>query len=496
MMKKIGLLFIVIILLLPSITAEEISFSVDQKEYYFLTGQEANIPLHVNNSYNKTINGVIQYTIKETSYKAGQTLTYSNSNSQSISLEKGNRIISLGFGTSDSPKQLDVTLKFSYKETDDMVVTLDDITIYFVSNQSQMNNQPNPQQSSSQKVTQGSQNQNNNNQQQQPQTPQQKLQNNQASQDSQALKEQIQKQLQEQQEMQEQFEENLFNNEEFKNQHQKLLDQGYNILNKDLQSKTNDSGDFNLTYKNKQGESASMQGSMENGEIQKMQTQTAEDRENMLSALNQSQQYQDYKEQLEQLGYNQTNVEFKQDGNRTDVQIQYENEQNETATIHAEFQDDELQQVTLEKEESIPIYYWIIPIILIATLPLILYYFYKKKHRLQPEQTSHIPPKPFDYYSEAKRLLKEAEALFQNERYKDAYGKAAQSIRLYLSYKNGLNVEITNDQVVKYLKRTKKPFTDIKKCFDLCSLVEFAKYQANDKDFTEIVMTAGSIISN
>ena len=127
-----------------------------------------------------------------------------------------------------------------------------------------MNNQQDPQQSSSEKITDA---QPNPSQQQQPQTPQEKLQNNQMNQDSSALKDQIEQQLQEEQQQQQAFEQNLFNNQDFQNYSQELSDQGYMLSQKQLDSVSNDTGSFNLTYKNQQGETATLQGTMENGEL-------------------------------------------------------------------------------------------------------------------------------------------------------------------------------------------------------------------------------------
>ena len=46
---------------------------------------------------------------------------------------------------------------------------------------------------------------------------------------------------------------------------------------------------------------------------------------------------------------------------------------------------------------------------------------------------------------------------------------------------------ITNDLIIKFLKSEKKDIKEIKECFDLSSLVEFARYQANKKDFEKII---------
>jgi len=67
-------------------------------------------------------------------------------------------------------------------------------------------------------------------------------------------------------------------------------------------------------------------------------------------------------------------------------------------------------------------------------------------------------------------------------------------LRLFLSYENRLNKEITNDEIINFLREHKKEYKEAKECFDLCSLVEFAKYKANKEDFDRIIEKAKKII--
>jgi hypothetical protein len=493
-MRRIIIIISVLFLsIIPLVNADDISMSLDQNTYYFLTGQQAIIPLTVNNTYNKNIDGQLKYTITQHINQGGFIYTSSNSQSRSINFEDGNKTVNLNFGTSNNPVTLTVDLLFSYDEKGDREVTLNDITIIFVSNQSQMNNEKNRIESTSEEIKDAQPDNKNNNE---PQTPEQKLQNNQMSQDSKALKEQIEKQIQEKESKENEFEANLFNNSEFQKSNQDLKEQGYNIKEKNINPTTNDTGDFEIRYENEKGEEATISGSMQNGEIKNLQKLTAEDRRQMLESLNQSEKYQDYLKQLKDDGFNQTGFEFNQNGNLTKLEISYENEKNETAIIIAEFENNDLLEVSLDKEKQNNLI-WIIIIIFIS-LFIIIYILVKKYlKKTQGFERDYIQQKkPFNYKIEADKLLKQAERLFKKKKYKDAYGKAGQALRLYLSYENGLKKELTNDDVIKYLKQKNKSYKDIKKCFDLCSLVEFAKYKENKKDFDEIIKITGKTITS
>ena len=494
-MKKIVIIAIILSLfILPIVSAEDVVFSVDQKEYYFLTGQNAIIPLTMNNTFEKEINGRLTYTITQIMNQGGSQYSSSNSQTQSFAVPVGNNTIQINFGKSNQPMEVEADLEFSFTENDDThLVSLNDIIIYFVSNQSQMNNQQNPMQSSSEKITNAEPSENN---QQQPQTPQEQLQNNQMNQDSQALKNQIDQKMAEQQAQKQAFEENLFNNPDFQKQHQSLQNQGYNISEKQMDVESNSTGSFNFTYENQDGKKATFKGKMEDGKLTDFQKQTAEDRQELFETLNQSKEFQRYHQQLQNESYNQTSVNYDQQGNTTTMQVTYENNENETATITAEFLDQQLKEVTLSKEDDLHPLLWITPVLIVSGLILVFFYykyFYKSKESLGTGK--HVLKKPFDYKKEAARLLSQAEKYYEQRRYKKAYGKAGQSLRLFLSYEHGLKKEITNDDILRFLSDKQYPYDEIKRCFTLCSLVEFAKYKTSKTDFNQVYATVRSIIA-
>ena len=417
------------IIILPITFAEDIVMSVNQSVYYFLVGKQATIPIELNNSYGKQINGLLEYTIKQEVSQQWFQYSSINTKSTSVIIENGKNTVPLSFGTSNTPLTLEVDLGLSYDEKGQREVNLDKITINFVSDNSQKKNKQEKLQSSSQKSS-GGQQQNplkQSSQQmqqrmeankQQAQTPQQRLQNNQLAQDSFALKQQIQKQIQEQQQLKEEFQKQLSQNEEF----------------------------------------------------------------------------QKYDEQLQKQGFNQENMEFFQEGNSTNLELNYKDIKNQTATIKAEFANNTIQKIELKKNNSKDMYYWLLFLFLLI-IGYFLYKKYTKRTVLKDKNIRMFHKKPFDYRSEANELLQSAKKAFEQKKFKDAYGKAAQALRLFLSHENNLKKELTNYEILKVLKGKNKEHKEIRKCFDLCSLVEFAKYRANKKDFDTIIMIASNTIN-
>ncbi len=512
-MKKAILLIISILLLAHIVYAKDITLSLDQNEYYFKTGENALINLQAENTYKESINGMLSYTLTQSINQGNFQMSSSNTKSTNFQIKEGETDNQLNFGTSDTPMTLTVGLSFQYNKDESRVVQLEDIKIHFVSEESQKQNTQKTVSSSSQKTSTTQQNDpftqqeqrmqqminqmfGEEPQQQQQQSATQKLQNNQLSQDSSALKQQMQKQLQEQQALKEEFQKQLAQNPEFQKEHQELLNQGYNITSGSLNPTANNTGTFELNYQ-KDGEQATLKGEMNNGQLQNMEKDTPQTRQELLNQLEQNKQFQEYQKQLEKQGFTQQNTEFSTTKNQTNIQLNYLNQKNETAQINAEIVNKTIEKVELIKntEKENRNYWWIIPALII--LGLLGYFVYKKiyKKKIKGDVVVKNEEKPFDYKKESRKLLEESKKSFEIKEYKDAYGKAGQALRLYLSYENNLKKEITNDEIIIHLKKHKKEYQKIKECFDMCSLVEFAKYEANKKDYNKIINETEKIIN-
>ncbi|MBW2989763.1 DUF4175 domain-containing protein [Candidatus Woesearchaeota archaeon] len=511
-MKKLLVLLLAVMLLVPCAYAKEITFSVGQKEYYFLTGEEAIINLKTENTYKKGIEGILSYKITQNINQGGFQYSSSNSQSSAFSVSEGENEVPIGLGTSDSPAELTLDLTFSYAEKDDMEVILEGIKVYFVQDQQQKSSQKDEQKSSSQKKDSGNGNEPSssrteqmqqmmekmfgNGQQQSPDT-QQKLQNSQMPQDSSALKQQMQKQVEEQQRLKEEFQKELADNGDFQKEHQDLLDKGYKVEKGELNPSSKDTGSFDLQYKDDKGEQASLKGNMQDGEIKDMQKDTPEQRKEMLDKLNNDERFMEMQQKLQSQGLNAKEPEFSIGQNKSTIRIGYEGEGNKTAEISAEFINGSIEKVELKKDSDAKrkSYLWIFLLAAALAAAGILYaYRHKKSKRKEAETEDDEAEEPFDYIAESRAMLEKAKELFRKKEYKESYGKAGQALRLYLSYKNKLKKELTNDDMISHLKKNKKPYKEVKGCFDLCSLVEFAKYKANKEDFGRIMEYAEKVI--
>jgi len=508
------LLLSIFLVSLQAVYAQDISFSTKQAEYYFKIGEKAIIPIEINSTYGKPISGNLQYTTTQQINQGNVQFSNSNTESKSLVINEANQKISLDLGTFDTPSNLTMNLDFSYIENGDRTVPLGPIIIHFVSDDSQKNNQQNKIQSSSQPNTQSQPqdlfsqqeqqmeqrlNELLENQQNPAQTQQQRLQNNQLSQDSNALKQQIQKQVQQQEQIQKGFEKQLLSNNDFLNKHKKLLENGYNVTNSSLNPISNNTGSFDIKYKNKDGKSATLQGNMKNGTITELQQQTQIQQEKLLEKLKQNTLFQQFHNQLVTKGFSQNDINFQDNENETNIILQYENQKHDNAKITANFENDEIKRVTLEDNSSnssnliMLILLVVVAIVSIVSVYFVIKKFFKnkkkkKKKKFTINNSTSIPKSnPSENIIEPQKLISQAQQYYDKGEYKEAFGTAGKAIRLFLSQDTGLKKEITSEELLRLIqKHNYYPIDDIRECLKITDLVEFAKSNATEDDFKKI----------
>jgi hypothetical protein len=190
--------------------------------------------------------------------------------------------------------------------------------------------------------------------------------------------------------------------------------------------------------------------------------------------------------------FNESKLEKVSD-NVSEIEMEYFNEDNESAVVRATFEDGEIVDVELDRMRS---YFWVLFFLFLILVGAGLFYW-SSKLKVEALALETVPvKKKMNYKNESKKILKRAESLFKDGKEKESYGVAALALRFFLRYKNGLGKELNNEEIVDVLEKDGyKDYRKSEKCFDLCNLVSFAKYQTNKKDFSEIVKKVREIIN-
>lgn len=302
MRLKLMLLVCMLPLVLHIVTAKDITLSLNQSEYYFLVNQNSMIPLAIDNEFEKDVTGMLTYTVEQQIMQQGFQYSSSNTQSQTFTIPGNEEMISISFGTSEQPVTLTVSLNFKYTEEDEKVVTLDPFKIHFVQDSSQQQNN-NQQMESSSETTEEKREQAQQEKEEQEQLAQQqaenqrKLQNNLQNTDMNQVKNQMQKDIQQKNKEEQDLKKFLEQNQDVGKKHQEMLDQGYQQKDLSMNSESNETGDFEITYE-KNGTTEQIKGRVENGSIKDM-LNTKE----MKEALQQNKEYQELTKELAQKGF-------------------------------------------------------------------------------------------------------------------------------------------------------------------------------------------------
>jgi len=339
---------------------------------------------------------------------------------------------------------------------------------------------------------------------QQNQPVQNRVQNNQMNQNTSEIKKEIEKQAQQQNQLNNEFKKNLEKNKRFQQEQKKLTSKGYKPVDYKINATTPDTGSFNVTYRNSVGKEASIRGEMDKNQVKELTTQTPESIEKILRALRENKQFQKYDNYLTSHGFTQGKATVNQvSKNYSRIEVPYQDPEGKNRKITADYIDGEIKNVSLSGQGSEGNVGLWLDVLLLLLLCLLLagtmWLFYKKYARKKPGQlradNKTMSEKPSNYASEAKSMLSRAEELFREGKEKDACEKTAQAIRFYFSRKHGIESELNNQELLKLLKKKEnKSLAGARECLNLCSLVEFAKHSAREKEFKHLLDKARELL--
>jgi len=323
------------------------------------------------------------------------------------------------------------------------------------------------------------------------------VQNNQMDQDTNALREEMQRQEEERKQVEEGFQKTLENNPEYRKQDQMLREQGYKPTSSDNRPVSNDTGSFSQNYQKESGENATLSGEMKNGTIENIQAQTSEETGQAIEALRNSPAFQELNSRLTAEGYNSsTPIVQKTGANTSKITVPYAGNSSKK-NITAEYVNNTIRNVEIEeeKENKTDSLLWLAAVVFAALAACLIYRKYGSKRVEQTHRYVPSPPTDIDYQGIARKMLAEADSLFSRGMEKDAYEKVSQAVRFYYAHKLGEKRDLSSAELLNILKKENQDaYPAVQRCLSLCGLVEFAKYRANREDYSELSEAAKKII--
>jgi len=514
--QRAGLfLLLFAILLVPAVLAAGITITSDKTDYYFALGDTAAIALPVTNTYDHDIDGTLQFTTIEQLQNTGTVMTSTKNRVYTTTIPSGNSFVNISAGTSNVPESIQIQVAFQYADPSATQVTLPAITVHFVQDPSQHSQSQGGQQTSAsgaatsafgsssvqivqQSVSAQQQAGRDTSQGSSGQSSSSALQNSQMSQDTSALKEQLQREAAEKEQAKKEFARALDADPLVRQVNETLAADGYNRASVDTNPTSGSDGSFAMTYLNAAGEQVNLQGTMTQGTVPSVIEQSAAAL-NVTAPLMANATYQSFIQALGDKGYSRNTTLMNVTLSGATVNVTYLTDKGIPAFVNATVENGNVTQVSLGLNEKGPDYLLIAVVLVIAAVCVwLIWWRIRTKKPVSREVPRQVRPVqvPLDYRKEALRLLIEAEAAFGRHEYRDAYGLAGRAARVFLSYDHGDRRELTNAELVSVLADSGRAGSDaIATTLERCSDVEFAKGMPDAEEFAALVRQIRNLVT-
>ena len=135
----------------------------------------------------------------------------------------------------------------------------------------------------------------------------------------------------------------------------------------------------------------------------------------------------------------------------------------------------------------------LIPII----LGLIIFGYLSYRKSITKRQLSIATVTPsVNYVENTLEMIQSSKNLFDDSMPKYAFEKFSQAIRYYYSYKLGINLDLTQSEMMYNLRKSDvSNYPQIQKWLQLCGQVEFVKHSSTQKEFIDSLETFRKLIS-
>ena len=154
----------------------------------------------------------------------------------------------------------------------------------------------------------------------------------------------------------------------------------------------------------------------------------------------------------------------------------------------------EKPQTSFEFSEN---YNYNLMILIPIVLGLIIFGYLSYRKSVTKRQLSIATVTPsVNYVENTLEMIQSSKNLFDDHMPKYAFEKFSQAIRYYYSNRLGINLDLTQSEMMYNLKKSSVPnYPQIQKWLQLCGQVEFVKHRSTQKEFIDSLETFRKLIS-
>ena len=154
----------------------------------------------------------------------------------------------------------------------------------------------------------------------------------------------------------------------------------------------------------------------------------------------------------------------------------------------------EKPQTSLDFSENFN-YNLMILIPIVSALIIFTYLSYRKSVTKRQLSIATVTPS-VNYVENTLDMIQSSKNLFDDRMPKYAFEKFSQAIRYYYSNKLGINLDLTQSEMMYNLKKSDMSnYSQIQKWLQLCGQVEFVKHRSTQKEFIDALETFRKLVS-
>lgn len=481
-MRRLLLALLVVFGCVATAAAGGITLSAGQSDYTVLVGEEATIPIAVENTIGADTTGVLTQGLRFVP-ESGDPAT--RTQSRPITLFLDTREIAVSAGTATEPGTFFFDVAFEYGNRPRTRVALPEIRVHVVQSATEQTEQTEQQVSSVSSAstpsgTGGLQGGTSSSSGKQP---------GQMPQDMSLLQDQAAREHDRMQALRSALLAGLEEDPLVREIHAILTSHGYVRATTTIDPTGEDTGTFVFGYRGGSGETIRAGGLIANGTA--AYAAYATDRSLVVPvAVPANETYRRFAGELADAGFFPVSAAVNATVDATLVSVGFADSQNRTAAITATLVGGEVRAVDVEEPPGL---------FLLAgagALCIVLLIAYLVRRGAPKTPVPPLPLLPGDPCGEALRLLEQARGEFDRGDRKEAYGTAGRALRLYLSSVYGTGAELGDSDVLRLLEERGRATEATTSILEQCAAVSYAGSSPLDDGFRDVVQAIEVLIGH
>ncbi len=473
--------------------AGQVTLLTGQKDYYFLVGEDAVLPLTLNNTYGHDIGGVLRLITVAEKPDGNTTRTMQE---KTFTVFSGQRSYLLPVGKSDVPFTFHCDILFLYPENGGRKASLEDIVVHFVTSSGEVlvnkdpregSDSPDPEAGSTGRMSRSGATP-------PPADALRKVQNSQIPQDLKTLQQQIQKEDAASLLQKKEFLSLLMQDSTVVAVNRSLANDGFGLSDPEVSPVTNISGNFSFSYE-KNSQSVVVRGSVDGG-VLLFADEFSKSVIPLPNPLRENETFRMYESEMAGSGFRRNGTLMHYASGDITVNIEYGDTGSRVLHLKAQIVNGTLTGIEREvPDEPSPFLVPFLSVVLIGLLSGGIVFLSRRIPRPSPAVIEIRPEEEHSGYpAAAEAMLKEAEVMAAGGNYSDAYARAGQALRFLLSQRMSDGRELTNDETRRLLTPQDTGSDRIITTLERCSNVAFAQDAPDPEEFKTILSFIGNLM--